>query len=148
MRDGKEDAMLECFDWSGRRQKPIADKKWAGKVTVQEERSLQGSMVPYRNRHLVCTHSKSRHTKPAISLEYEAAQGKGVVQMAETSGKREPISTMTMPGAQRAFDVDSRQKYFALLRDRTRDVVLYTFGQEQPVATYTPPSPRCRPSDV
>ena len=56
-------------------------------------------------------------------------------------------------GAHRAFDVDDKEQFFvvveeAKLPDTWRKVLLYQQASEDPVATYTPPTPAFQPSDV
>jgi hypothetical protein len=99
------------------------------------------------------TYSKAQRETP-ICLTYNASQGKGDVDrhivLSEEPFKCnvENVCTLAMTGPQRAFDIDASQRYLAALQDKTRNIHLYKVGQEKPVATYTPPSPHCRPSDV
>ena len=57
-------------------------------------------------------------------------------------------------GAHRAFDVDVSEQLFVVLEEPTpppskqRKVRLYRRGNEDAIATYTPPSASCQPSDV
>jgi hypothetical protein len=109
--------------------------------------------MQYKSGDWIYTFSRSQRETP-IRLSYNASQGKGILEtftvLLEDPYKEEKktLCTLAMPGPQRAFDVDVSQRYVAVLQDTPRNIHLYKSGQEQPVATYTPPSPRCRPSDV
>jgi hypothetical protein len=153
LRGGKEDAPVDCFDWSGKFLSQDDRKELAGTSTSQARGDGNGSLVRYKDGDLIDTLSKSQRKAPIV-LSYSASQGNGdvekVVVLSDDPPKNEveTLCTVAMPGPQRAFDVDASERYIAVLQDTPRNIHLYKSGQEQPVATYTPPSPRCRPSDV
>jgi hypothetical protein len=154
LRGGKEDVLGDCFNWSGKFLRHDNRKFLAGKSTGQARGNGKGILEKYKDENWTYTLSKSQHKTP-IRLGYtcSALQGKGyvekVVVLSEKPYKEEPktLCTLAMPSPQRAFDVDASRRYIAVLQETPRNIHLYTFGQKS-VATYTPPSPRCRPSDV
>jgi hypothetical protein len=154
MRGGKENAPSEYFDWSGKfLRRGVTRKKFTGKSTRQARGYGQCLMVEYNNGDSTLTFSKSPRETP-IKLKYSTSLSKGFVTsykvLSEDPYKEEPktLCSLAMPGPQRAFDVDASQKYVAVLQDFPRRVMLYKLDQPDPVDTYTPPSPRCRPSDI
>jgi hypothetical protein len=152
VRGGKHDALRECFDWSGRFLRLDNRTTHAGKATAQAQGNGKCSVMPYTDGDLVHSFSKGQR-ETAIMLCSKASAGLcvGYVEHLSDLSKSEtkPWPQLAMPGPQRAFDVDASQRNAAVLLKATpRHVVLYQANQQQPVATYTPPSPRCRPSDV
>jgi hypothetical protein len=109
--------------------------------------------VEYSRGDLTLTFSKSPRKTP-IRLSYSSSRDKGYVTSytvwSDDPYKEEAntLCTLAMPGLQRAFDVNASLEYAVVLQETPRNIHLYKSGLEQSVATYTPPSPRCRPSDV
>jgi hypothetical protein len=153
MRGGKENAPLEYFQWSGKFLRHDTRKKFAEKSTGQARGYGKCGMLEYKNGESTLTFSKSPRKTP-IRLRYSRSLNKSYVTsykvLSEDPYREEPktLCTLAVPGPQRAFDVDASQKYVAVLQDLPRRVMLYKVDQPDPVDIYSPPSPRCRPSDV
>ncbi|KAK7087882.1 uncharacterized protein [Littorina saxatilis] len=139
-----------CADKSRDKDKMLAHV--VSKLTAEDEKA--GMLQSHTDRFI--TYDKSQK-KTNFRLHNNMA-GKAYVKK-ERVISEDPLKTKTTTefiiqvGAHRALDVDSSEQLFVVVEeaqapDGQRKVHLYRRGQQAAVATYSPPTARCRPSDV
>jgi hypothetical protein len=78
LRGGKEDALRDVFDWSGKFQRHDFRKTYAGKATAQARGKGMGIVMPYKDGDRINTFSKAQRETP-IRLNYNSSKRKGDV---------------------------------------------------------------------
>jgi hypothetical protein len=79
LRGGKEDALIDVFDWSGRFMRNIKQKEYTGKSTSQARGNGKCiSVLQYKDGAWINTFSKGQR-ETLTRLSYRELEGKGLV---------------------------------------------------------------------
>ncbi|XP_070204732.1 tripartite motif-containing protein 55-like [Littorina saxatilis] len=145
-----KDAPGECFDEKGKHLN--TQKDGTGKTSLKSLVGGKGIFI----KQALSTYVKSQ-TQTNFKLD-NSSSGKAYIKTDKVTSEdpykvEDTTEFIIQVGAHRALDVDSSEQLFVVVEeaqapDGQRKVHLYRRGQQAAVATYSPPTARCRPSDV